>query len=372
MPHLYPEIIAFSIVTLVPLVLLYRYRGLRAMQRVHIFMFWGCALLSATTVIDYTFHHFWGEIEPQTSQVHFGIVVFGFMPGLALIGYGVLQWARHTSSLAKEVVRRKEAETKLVELTRELEKTAGEALRASRAKTDFLANMSHELRTPLNAIIGFTEVMNAEVFGRLGPPEYKDYLGIIHSSSRQLLDVINDLLDLGKIEKGQFILREEPFDLDSLANECLALCYTEARSKGIKLNGTTESSVELFADIRMIRQVVLNLLSNAVKSTDRRDTIHLSAIRLPSGEAVITIHDTGTGMSEAEIELVTAPFDRGHSMLTRSHEGAVLGLALVKTFVELHQGAMTINSEVGKGTKVCITFPARRVKERPVRRVSVA
>lgn len=374
MPHLYPELFLFVLVSCVPLVMVWRANTSNPLAGNRLYIFMGCLLLSATASIDYA-EHFWTWYVVEQSVWHTAVVVFGILPGGLILGYGVAQWLHRTSELKDEVTRRKAAEAKLILMTKELEATANEAARANQAKTDFLANMSHELRTPLNAIIGFTELMNAELFGKVGAPEYKEYLNIVHDSGQQLLDVISDLLDLSKIEAGQMVLREEHIQLGDLAEQCVALLYAETAKKAVHIDVLHTVPMAIKADVRMVRQIMLNLLTNAIRVSHEGGNVALLLRASRNGGAVIEVKDTGYGMTRADIERITQPFGYGESIIARSHEGATLGLSLVNTFVELHGGILMIEPQQGIGTAVMVKFPPnRRVSARRIteRRISVA
>lgn len=253
-------------------------------------------------------------------------------------------------------------------------RTASESAEmANRTKSEFLANMSHELRTPLNAIIGFSEVMSSEVFGPIGNPQYKDYAVNIHDSGRHLLDIINDILDVSKIESGQLELFEEDIDLISAIQATTRLIRDRATRGGVSLHVSLPSALpRLHADPRRIKQILINLLSNATKFTPSGGSITVSADRSPEGGLILRVSDTGIGIKPEDIPLALTPFRQIDSGLARRHEGTGLGLPLCKALAELHDGRLTIkagasstdqssfNSEC-PGTEVRIWFPAHRL-----------
>jgi signal transduction histidine kinase len=232
---------------------------------------------------------------------------------------------------------------------------------ASRAKSDFLATMSHELRTPLNAIIGFSEMMVREVLGSLGNEQYRTYAADIHASGTHLLQIINDILDLSKAEAGKLDLHEEVFDLRDLIRSVRQLISARMPEGGVS------DSVELPADLPLLRadelkikQVVLNLVSNAVKFTLPGGHIKIAGRYDPEAGLTLTVSDTGIGIAPDDITRVLAPFEQVDSSFSRSHQGTGLGLPLVKAIVELHGGNLVVDSEVGVGTCVSVSFPPDR------------
>ena len=229
------------------------------------------------------------------------------------------------------------------------------------AKSRFLATMSHELRTPLNAILGFSEVMHAELFGRHAVPAYKDYAKDIHSSGEHLLMLINEILDLSRVEAGRYELREESVDLVSIVDECRHLVSLRAKKKDIQiLEEPGERLPRLWADGRALRQVALNLLSNAIKFTPQGGQVRIRIGTTAAGGQFFSITDTGAGIPESEIPLVMASFGRGTLAHKNAEEGTGLGLPIVKGLVELHGGTFTLRSKVREGTEVTVSFPPER------------
>jgi len=239
------------------------------------------------------------------------------------------------------------------------EKTRAEE--ANQAKSKFLANMSHELRTPLNAIIGFSEIMESGMFGPLGSDKYREYCRDIHQSGQYLLDVINDILDMSKIEAGRIRLDAEPIDLEPFLNDAMRVVSARANDKRLKLIARIGGGISLTADHRLLKQILLNLLSNSVKFTPEGGRITIRARATPGGWVSVSIADTGIGIPEDALARLGRPFEQVESQLTKSHQGSGLGLAIAKSLTELHHGTMRIRSTPGRGTMVLLRLPTSRI-----------
>jgi signal transduction histidine kinase len=234
---------------------------------------------------------------------------------------------------------------------------------AHQANSEFLANMSHELRTPLNAILGFSEVLSREYFGKLTAKQ-QDYLSDIRKSGQHLLDLINDILDMTRIEVGKLGLRESVIEPARVAENCVPLVRERAEAGGIALATDFPAGLPcLRADERRIRQIIVNLLSNAVKFTEPGGRVTVGAARAADGGLDITVADSGIGMSETEVMVALQPFRQVDSSLARKHEGTGLGLPLARELARLHGGDLTIVSRPGQGTRVILHLPADRVVE---------
>jgi two-component system, cell cycle sensor histidine kinase PleC len=234
------------------------------------------------------------------------------------------------------------------------EKTRAED--ANQAKSKFLANMSHELRTPLNAIIGFSEIMEAAMFGPLGAAKYSEYSRDIRQSGQYLLDVINDILDMSKIEAGGISLAPEDVELDPILADCLRVVWGRAMEKRLVLSTHIAPGLHLRADRRALKQIALNLLSNAVKFTPDGGGVTVSC-RVRRGMVTIAIGDTGIGIPKDALHKLGRPFEQVESQLTKRYQGSGLGLAIAKSLTEMHGGAMRILSRLGTGTTVVIRLP---------------
>jgi two-component system, cell cycle sensor histidine kinase PleC len=233
---------------------------------------------------------------------------------------------------------------------------------ANIAKSRFLAQMSHELRTPLNAILGFSEVMKTEVFGEHSVAAYKEYSSDIHNSGVHLLGLINEILDLSRIEAGRYELNEESVSLVAIVEDCHHLLKLRASNRGIIIHEVFEAELpRLWADERAIRQICLNLLSNAIKFTPPAGEIWLKVGWTASGGQYISVKDTGAGIPEEEIPIVLASFGQGSNSIKSAEQGAGLGLPIAKSLVDLHGGTFNLKSKLRIGTEVIVTFPPERV-----------
>ena len=249
----------------------------------------------------------------------------------------------------------------LIEKSHSLALAKEQADLASRAKSEFLANMSHELRTPLNAIIGFSEIMKDELSGPLENPYYQEYVRDIHASANHLLEVINDILDVSKVEAGKLDLQESSFDLDSIIHSAIRLVIERAQDAGVAIVFAPDPDLpRLYADARRVKQMLLNLLSNAVKFTATGGKVSVET-QLTADGMSISVADTGIGIAADKVAGVFTPFAQVDGSLKRKYEGTGLGLSLTKGLVELHGGSITLESTLGKGTTVTLKFPNERV-----------
>lgn len=234
---------------------------------------------------------------------------------------------------------------------------------ANQNKTEFLANLSHELRTPLNHIMGFAQVMAEESYGPHNDPRYRDYANNIHESGNHLLAILNDILDVSRLETGVWQLVEREVDLNRVVESVLRIVEERTDRAGLTLEKRLDEQLPvLMADERMVRQMLLNLLSNASKFTEEGGLITVESHRLEDGGVGLTVRDTGVGIDQQDFETVLAPFGQVENVMSRKNVGTGLGLSLVKSMIELHGGEVKIVSELGKGAAVSLVFPATRVK----------
>ena len=233
---------------------------------------------------------------------------------------------------------------------------------ANMAKSRFLAQMSHELRTPLNAILGFSEVMKSEVFGEHVIPTYREYASDIHASGVHLLNLINEILDLSRIEAGRYELNEESVSLTAVVEDCHHLLKLRAKNRGISIHEAFEADLpRLWADERGVRQICLNLLSNAIKFTPQGGEIWLKVGWTAAGGQYVLVKDNGPGIPEEEISIVLASFGQGTNAIKSAEQGAGLGLPIVQGLVDMHGGSFSLKSKLREGTEVLVTFPPERV-----------
>ncbi len=259
----------------------------------------------------------------------------------------------------RDITERKAEEEAMLAIMREAEI-------ANRTKSEFLANMSHELRTPLNAIIGFSDVIKDERLGPVGSTTYREYADDINQSGQHLLALINDILDLSKIESGTDELHEENIDIPEIANAIMKLVMGLAQTGNVKLVLDVSDDISnLYADERMVKQILLNLLSNAIKFTPDGGKVTLKIWSHADSGYVFQVIDTGIGIAFEDIPKALAPFQQIDSGLNRRHEGTGLGLPLTKSLVEMHGGYLDLQSEVGVGTTVTVRFPAERIVQSP-------
>jgi two-component system cell cycle sensor histidine kinase PleC len=293
------------------------------------------------------------------------------MPSLALcvgvIGYFLVVANRLQSRASESYSFQAEKDALIAELE-QAKLNSDEARRraesANLAKSRFLATMSHELRTPLNAILGFSEVMKAELFGPHGILAYKEYSTDIHSSGQHLLMLINEILDLSRVEAGRYELKEESVSLSGVVEDCRHLLAMRAKNRGISVVETLDGDLpRIWADERAVRQVTLNLLTNAIKFTPQGGSIVIKVGWTKSGGQYLSIRDTGPGIPPEEIPIVLSSFGRGSLAQKNAEEGSGLGLPIVKGLVELHGGEFRLNSKLREGTEVIVIFPPERVME---------
>lgn len=267
--------------------------------------------------------------------------------------------AHEIVAVTRDISARKEQEDELL-------RARDNAESASQAKTHFLANMSHELRTPLNAIIGFSEILSREMYGRIGEERYREYAHLIHESGEHLLSVVNEVLDMSKIEAGKFDIIVEPFNVDGLVNSCCEIMRHQGEKKSITIQMETGADMpELVADKRACKQILLNLLANAIKFTDEGGSVKVLANRLRD-DIELVVEDNGIGIATQDIPKLGSPFVQAESSYDRGYEGAGLGLSVVKGLVRLHGGSFDIDSELGEGTRVRIRLPINGISDAPL------
>ena len=305
-------------------------------------------------------------------------VVFASMAIVVQTFFIVLGYRLYHASLA-EIEARAEKDALIVELEHAnalSDESRRKAEEANFAKSRFLATMSHELRTPLNAILGFSEVIRDEIMGPLENQTYKGYVADIHDSGRHLLELINEILDISRIEAGRYTLNEESVTLPYVVEDCAHLIGLRARSKGLTIVEQYEDDLpKIWADERALRQIVLNLLSNAVKFTPTGGTVTVKVGWTAGGGQYVAVKDTGPGIPEEEIPIVLSRFGQGSIAIKSAEQGTGLGLNIVQALIGMHGGTFDLRSKLREGTEVTVTIPQTRVlevmpriEERPKRR----
>ncbi|KAB2917065.1 MAG: sensor histidine kinase [Hyphomicrobiaceae bacterium] len=309
---------------------------------------------------------------PMTLAVVFRLLMQGhpFYVAMAVMAIGLHVYfvflAKGLNSTALAMLEFRAEKDALIAEIEEEKSISDEARRraeaANVAKSRFLATMSHELRTPLNAILGFSEVMKCELLGPMQNENYKEYAGNIHDSGRHLLQLINEILDLSRIEAGRYELHEEPLRLTDVVEDCLRLLHLRAESKGLQVVLEFAKGLDqIWADERAIRQICLNLMSNALKFTPRGGRITLSVSVTPEGGQMLTVKDTGPGIPKEEIPRVMQAFGQGSLAHQTAEGGTGLGLPIVQNLVALHGGTFDLRSELRKGTEAVVILPKSRV-----------
>ncbi|SMF16440.1 PAS domain S-box-containing protein [Tistlia consotensis] len=253
--------------------------------------------------------------------------------------------------------------TERARAARAMERAHALAEQASRAKSQFITNMSHELRTPLNAVIGFSEIMSTEAFGPLGSERYRDYARDIRKSGEHLLSVVNDILDIGRIEAGELALKEDETSLGELVEHARKLVAPAAERRAIRIDVELLDQPSLLGDPAKLRQVLINLLSNAVKFSNDGGRVLVAAHRRADGSLAIQVADQGIGIAKADLARIWQPFVQADGSLARRYEGSGLGLPIARGLTELHGGSLGLVSEPGVGTTVTVSLPAGRLRE---------
>lgn len=284
-----------------------------------------------------------------------------------LIAAGVATWLLvlgFAYALMRQLRATEVAHAEMQALTTDLEQARREAEEASRTKSNFLAAMSHELRTPLNAVLGFADIMRQGLFGPIDNPRYAEYIEGIVKSGQHLLSLINDVLDMSRIEAGKLDLVERELDVLQAVDHALELVGVTADGKGVTLQRALPAILpRLHADERLVRQMLLNLISNAIKFTPEGGNVEIAAALLTDGGLAIRVRDTGVGMTDHQLKRVFEPFSQGDSLRAREAGGSGLGLPITRRLIELHDGQIHLSSRKSAGTTATLIFPATRVRQ---------
>ena len=294
------------------------------------------------------------EAMQLMTSLHLNISWIAISVGFGAITVGLIITVRAFARLVDEL---ESKERQLVKKIAEAEMATRAAEVASTSKSEFLANMSHELRTPLNAIIGFSETIHQQTFGAVGNERYIEYSGDISDAGHHLLDIINDILDLSKIEAGRARLNRETLDIGDEIKETMRLLQNEATTGNVALKTEfADEKILLSADRRILKQILINLLSNGIKFTPDGGEVIVNAASQPDGGCILQIRDTGIGIAAEEIPRALRPFEQVNNGGARNVAGTGLGLPLSKSLVELHDGSFDLESEPGVGTTVTLRF----------------
>jgi two-component system cell cycle sensor histidine kinase PleC len=331
-----------------------------------------CSLACSLVMVSPSTRMQWATIIPLGSAIIVPPLLEGEPLQYGLAGFGLIltlymmHVAGNMHASARELFLAREDKNDLIEQLAaakfESDKARQRAEAASLAKSEFLANMSHELRTPLNAILGFSELMQRQIFGPLGAHQYNEYTSHISESGRQLLGLINEVLDLARIESGRISLRPVDINVRELARQSMRAFEVAASDRNIRLDLDLEPKLPLLnADERAAHQILLNLLSNAIKFTPAGGQVTIFARSQPSGELDLGVRDTGSGIDPADFDAVFAGFGQGRHDISSVKKGTGLGLPIVKGLVEAHGGKLLLQSELGKGTTLTCRFPRERV-----------
>lgn len=284
-----------------------------------------------------------------------------------LIAASVVTWLLvlgFAYALLRQLKATEHAHAELTGMAADLEQARRQAEEANRAKSNFLATMSHELRTPLNAIIGFADIMQQRLFGPVGNARYVEYIDGIIKSGHHLLSLINDVLDMSRIEAGRLTLVEKDVSIGFAIEQAVELVKVTAGNKGVEISRMVPAGLPLLqADERLVRQMLLNLLSNAVKFTPEGGQIEIAVAMLTDGDLAVRVRDTGMGMSDTQLQRVFEPFSQGDSLRAREAGGSGLGLPITRRLIELHGGRVHLASRKSTGTTATLIFPAERVRD---------
>lgn len=354
----HPRLLVFAGLTLLPVFLIFKWIKLGQINHGYFQIIAGLVLISLSAFVDYAVKvPFFITIISSfmnISSISDNLPYF-YCSGILLTSMGIIAWFPTIQSIYAEIERRKIVEEELRDLANKLNLSIHKEEEANQAKSEFLASMSHELRTPLNAVIGYSDFMINSAKGALSEKKKEEYLHHIHESGSHLLSIINEILDLSKLEAGKYEVSIQAFEIRTLVDECISFCRPTIIHKNLDIIINLDA-IELHNDNRIIKQVILNILANAVKFTFDYGRITFKGIKISSAYE-LCITDTGIGMDEKELQLALQPFSQVQETYNRTHQGTGLGLTLVKRFLDRIGGVYEITSEKGVGTKVTMIFP---------------
>jgi len=357
--YLYPELVTFVVVATIPLSLVILTKGRIPKDLGLWLILLGTAWISLGVLLDYLEHPDFGWLSAALSRPYWNWILPAafYGPGALAACGGILIWFPKALRLQDEVERRKRTQDELHALNEELQATVVKLEEASQAKSEFLATMSHEFRTPLNAILGFSDIMRGQHVAAVNGEKLKEYADDIFSTGQHMLSLVEDTLDISAIEAGRKTLDLQPVEIPGLVEECVRQIERVAREKDVSVTiEVADRLPNLLADRRSLKQIAFNLLSNAVKYTNAQGTIKITADEI-DGTIRLVVEDTGIGIPPERLSQVTEPFSQLHANPALAQDGRGLGLAIVQKLVDAHDGDLTIESEVGSGTSVAITFP---------------
>lgn len=320
----------------------------------------GAFVVSAKYDLEERWHEVADQYEGRLNLDELPVAFF--MAGLGFAWFAWRRWCDFQRAATQRRATNDELSQQLdrnQEIIAELSAARQKAMELDRAKTRFLAHMSHELRTPLNAIMGFSELMQHRVCGPLGDRQYEEYVSTIHESGQHLLELINDLLDLTRIESGDMTPHFEVCTMRELGESACRMLRDQAAAAGVHLEHICldAAEIDVSVDRRMIRQVLINLIANAIRHTSRTGHVTVTAIKTPSGEIGFSVADTGEGMDPQTVKRLDQGFAEVENAYRREHHGAGLGLPLSRAIAQIHGGSITISSALGEGTTIDVLLP---------------
>jgi len=357
--HAYDLLIFGGLGTLFAYMLVQRPRIPRGNRPYHLIVV-GLFLLSCGAVVDVLDNlHPLNAVYPEVRE--FVKQVGCFLLGICLTGAGLALWVPAIVSLGDEMDERASAQRALEDAREHLMFSLSRAEEASQAKSNFLATISHELRTPLNALVGYAEVLESEMLGRIEPPAYRDYGRNMLKSARHMMSLVNELLDMERLQSGQQTLNETEIEVDSLIRDALQMLDRRAERGGIELTGNCAvTGLKLRGDHHKLQQMLLNLVENSIKFGRRDGIVAIEAGQQDDGAIVLSVADNGPGIPEERLQKVLEPFIGTHNPMVSDGGGLGLGLAITKKLVEAHGGRLELTSKPGNGTVVSLFFPPVR------------